>query len=160
MAHIKEYRAVKLIGRDETTVADIAGTLMPITGGTVSILPTLSPSMAGTVVTLPSSTVQATFAVAFTSTKVWDSFNVSAGSTSAPVDMGSYARVGVMVYSSTNMEVRVLVSPDGDFWVKDHSVQFEGAGSIGWDCMSSARYYKLWTSAPGTVTAWFVGKSA
>jgi hypothetical protein len=41
-AHIKDYRAIKLLGRDETTIADITGTLMPSTGGTVSILATTS----------------------------------------------------------------------------------------------------------------------
>ena len=236
-AHIKDYRAIKLLGRDETTIADITGTLMPSTGGTVSILATTStipvsfatsstvqavsaPSTGSTVEshlisttsTIPvswasastvaaqqsgvwslsttstvpvswttttgtqpvsisttstypvsfaaTSTVQAVTALAYTSTQIWSSYNATAGGTSASVDLRSYTTIGAFVNTSTAMDIRILVSPDNAFWVNDTSISFDAAGSMGWDCIRSAGYYKLWTSAAGTVTAWIVGKSA
>jgi hypothetical protein len=141
------------------TTSTVQAVTAPSTGSTMEA------HLITTTATIPvsfatTSTVQAVTSLAYTSTLIWSNFNTTAGGTSASVDLRSYTTIGALIQTSAPMDIRILVSPDNTFWVQDTAISFDSAGSMGWDCMRSAGYYKLWTSAAGTVTAWLVGKSA
>jgi hypothetical protein len=137
---IKDYRGFKLLGKDETTIADISGTLMSITGGTVSI--------GGTAVLSTTSTIPVSFVSTST---IGAAISVAANQTGTiPVSFLSTSTIGAAVTLPTTSTVNFPASS---------TVQISTTSTIQIATTATIPVVFAATSTIGAAIAWAAGST-